>query len=47
MKSSVVQDQKVTLEDGEGEDPKVHRAPEEDPGQKDLLVNLDQQDQRD
>ena len=42
MKSSVVRDQKVTLEDREDEDPEVYRAPEGDPGQKDLLVNMDQ-----
>ena len=42
MKSSVFQDQRVTLEDGEDEDPKVYRVPEGEPDHQDLLVNMDQ-----
>ena len=42
MKSSVYQDQKVTQEDGEDEDPKVYRAPEGDPAQQGLPVKMDQ-----
>ena len=42
MKNSVFQDRRVTLEDGEDEDPKVYRVPEGDLGQKDHLVNMDQ-----
>ena len=42
MKSSVNQDQKVTLEGGEDEDPKVYRAPEGDPAQQGLPVKMDQ-----
>ena len=42
MKSSVNQDQKETLEDGEEEDPKVHRAREGDPAQRELSVKMDQ-----
>ena len=42
MKSSVDLDQKVTLEGGEDEDPKEYTAPEGNPAQQDLLVNMDQ-----
>lgn len=42
MKSSVDLDQKVTLEGVGDEDPKEHRAPEGNPAQQDLLVNMDQ-----
>ena len=42
MKSFVDQDQKVTEEDGEDEDPKVYQVPEEEPDHQDLPVNMDQ-----
>ena len=41
MKSSVDQDQKVTLEGGEDEVPKEYRVPDGNPAQQDLLVNMD------
>ena len=42
MKSFVDQDQKVTQEDGEGEDPKVYQVPKGEPDQQDLPGNMDQ-----
>ena len=42
MKSSVDLDQRVTQEGGEDEDPREYRAPEGNPAQQDLLVNMDQ-----
>ena len=42
MKSFVDQDQKVILEDGEDEDPKVYQVPEGKPDHQDLPVNMDQ-----
>ena len=47
MKSSVYQDQKVTQEDGEGEDPRVYRASEGVPAQRGLPVTMDQLDHKD
>ena len=47
MKSFVDQDQKVTLEDGEDEDPKVYQVPEGKPDHQDLPVNMDQWDHKD
>ena len=42
MKSFAAQDQKVKQDDGEDPDPKGDQAPQENPGQKDLLVNMGQ-----
>ena len=42
MKQFASQDQKVTLDDGENQEPEGDQAPQGDPGQRDLLVNMDQ-----
>ena len=47
MKQFAVQDQKVTLDDEENQDTEGDQAPQGDPGQRDLLVNTDQQDLKD
>ena len=42
MKQFASQDQKVTLDDGENQDTEEDQAPQGDPGQRGLLVNMDQ-----
>ena len=42
MKQFAVQDQKATLDDGENKDTGGDQASQVHPGQKDLLVNMDQ-----
>ena len=42
MKRSAAQDQKVAQDDGEDPEPEGEQVAQEDPGQRDLLVNMDQ-----
>ena len=47
MKRFAAQDQKVKRDDEEGLEPEENQVPQGDPGQKELLVNMDQSDLKD
>lgn len=47
MKRFAARDQKAKQDDGEGLEPEGNQVPQGDPGQKELLVNMDQSDLKD
>ena len=47
MRQFADQDQKVTLDDGENQETEGDQGPRGDPGQKDHLVNMAQEDLKD